>query len=172
VIGVLEDNQAREVVSEILGPEDIFGEGGAFHNAPSLQTFRSHGGCEIVHISRTVLLQEIAQSAGATLYVARALARRLQAAHDKASSLALDDVYSRVMAVLIENAHGAESEASVDIGSPMIATLVGASREMVSRVMKDLVTRGMLRRRGRNAFVADAARMREWAARRRERKRD
>lgn len=76
--------------------------------------------------------------------VLRGLVQRLRHADRKIESLALMDVYGRVARVLLDSASGHEE------GTPLIrekvsrqdlAKMVGASREMVSRVMKDLEER-------------------------------
>ena len=172
VAGLVEDSHAREVVSEVLGPPDMFGAGGVLHEAPSVQTFRSDGGCKTVFVNRAILLEQLEQNAAAALLIARALARRLQTALDKAASLALDDVYARVMTTLDENARESAGHCVVDLGSPIIATMVGASREMVSRIIKDLISRGLVQRRGRNSFAIDRSRLHAWAARRRQGRRE
>ena len=79
--------------------------------------------------------------------VMKGLVQRLRHADRKIESLALMDVYGRVARALLEFA-------SVDaLGNAVIrdkvsrqdlAKMVGASREMVSRVMKDLEERGFI----------------------------
>jgi CRP/FNR family cyclic AMP-dependent transcriptional regulator len=80
----------------------------------------------------------------------KGLVHRLRQADRKIESLALMDVYGRVAGTLLDLAAEALPDAE---GASMIrdrvsrqdvAKMVGASREMVSRVMKDLEERGFI----------------------------
>ena len=78
--------------------------------------------------------------------VMRGLVQRLRHADRKIESLALMDVYGRVARALLEFAKP-EPDGTLVIRDKVsrqdIAKMVGASREMVSRVMKDLEERGL-----------------------------
>ena len=76
--------------------------------------------------------------------------QRLRQADRKIESLALMDVYGRVARVLLESAdHDGEGLALIrdKVSRQDLAKMVGASREMVSRVMKDLEERGFIETR-------------------------
>jgi CRP/FNR family cyclic AMP-dependent transcriptional regulator len=74
------------------------------------------------------------------------LADRLRNADRKIESLALMDVYGRVAHLLLEMAEQRDGETVVirKISKQDIAKMIGASREMVSRVMKDLGVQGLI----------------------------
>ena len=85
--------------------------------------------------------------------ILRGLVQRLRYADRKIESLALLDAYGRVAMALLESAaesssceqgHGVIAER---VSRQDIAKRVGASREMVSRVMKDLEERGFIETR-------------------------
>ncbi len=79
--------------------------------------------------------------------IMRGLVQRLRHADRKIESLALMDVYGRVARALLDVAvdNGAGHLVVRDkISRQYLAKLVGASREMVSRVMKDLEERGFV----------------------------
>ena len=85
--------------------------------------------------------------------ILRGLVQRLRYADRKIESLALLDAYGRVAMALLESA--AESPPCEQghgviagrVSRQDIAKRVGASREMVSRVMKDLEERGFIETR-------------------------
>jgi CRP/FNR family cyclic AMP-dependent transcriptional regulator len=79
--------------------------------------------------------------------VIRALVKRLREADRQIESLALMDVYGRVARVLLDLSENVEGKRIVGKAPPKqeIARMIGASREMVSRVMKDLQTSGHIR---------------------------
>ena len=76
----------------------------------------------------------------------RGLAKRLRLADQKIESLALLDVYGRVARLLLESAVESEGRRIINrrITKQDIAKMIGASREMVSRVMKDLQLQGLI----------------------------
>lgn len=77
----------------------------------------------------------------------RGLVQRLRHADRKIESLALMDVYGRVARALLEFASQdgmGNLKVRDKISRQDLAKMVGASREMVSRVMKDLEERGFV----------------------------
>jgi CRP/FNR family cyclic AMP-dependent transcriptional regulator len=92
-----------------------------------------------------------------TMAVMRGLVRRLREADRKIGSLALLDVYGRVARLLLDMSENVDGEKIVTKRLPKqdIAKMIGASREMVSRVMKDLQTGGYIEMRGSNIVLRD-----------------
>ena len=94
-------------------------------------------------------LQKVEDAGAIDAAVDRALdiLERLREADRKIESLALMDVYGRVARLLLEMAEeDAEGQQVVKrkISKQDIAKMIGASREMVSRVMKDLGQQGLI----------------------------
>jgi len=81
-----------------------------------------------------------------TFYLLRSLVQRLREADRKIESLALMDVFGRVAKLLLEFSEMQEGRRIVTrkLTKQDIAKMIGASREMVSRVMKDLETSGYI----------------------------
>lgn len=80
------------------------------------------------------------------LHLIRKLIWRVRHATDQVKSLALDDVYERVTGLLLElsDMSGEQRVVRERLTQQDIAERVGASREMVSRVLKDLTLGGYL----------------------------
>ena len=78
--------------------------------------------------------------------IMRGLVRRLRHADRQIESLALLDVYGRVARTLLEMAEEVDGIKIIrnKVSRQDMAKMVGASREMVSRVMKDLEERGVI----------------------------
>ena len=89
----------------------------------------------------------------------RSVVARLREADRKIESLALMDVYGRVARLLMEHAREIDGRWIVEPGSEQISRMVGASREMVSRVLKDLREKGLIVRDKRKIVVLDRASM-------------
>lgn len=96
-------------------------------------------------ITRQALLQHIAEQPDFALELIAKVIRRARAATLTTKQLALNDVYGRLKQ-LLEAAAAVQPDGSLWIAQRMthreMAQRVGCSREMVSRVMKDLVTGG------------------------------
>jgi CRP/FNR family cyclic AMP-dependent transcriptional regulator len=80
---------------------------------------------------------------------------RMDELHRKIEGLALMGVRERVARVLLEAGQDADGEWRVALGTEQIAAMVGASREMVSRVLKGMTESGAVRRERRKLIVLD-----------------
>ena len=152
-----EDGDAREVIIAALGPNQFFGESSLFQVTPGLQAAQSQDPCEILFVPKTLLLQLLERNPAAAMFMMRTLANRLAAAQRQIASFALIDVYGRVARVILENVHVKDGEYVVELRSTVIAAMVGASREMVSRVVREMIGHGLLRRSKRKLIVLDRA---------------
>ena len=102
--------------------------------------------CELLSIARRDFKKCLAENFEMAMAVMRGLVKRLREADRKIGSLALLDVYGRVARLLLDMAENVDGEKVVTKRLPKqdIAKMIGASREMVSRVMKDLQTGGYI----------------------------
>ena len=69
------------------------------------------------------------------------------------------DVHGRVACLIMDHAREVNDNWVVDTGSEEMARMVGASREMVSRVLKEMRDSGLIRRDKRKIIVLDRASM-------------
>jgi CRP/FNR family transcriptional regulator, cyclic AMP receptor protein len=150
-----EDGDAREVIIAALGPNEFFGESSLFQTAPRLQSAQTQDACEILFVPKALLLQMLERNANAAMFMMRILANRLAAAERQIATFALVDVYGRVARLLLENARAKDGEWVVELRSTVIAAMVGASREMVSRVLREMIEHGLVRRSKRKLIVLD-----------------
>ena len=87
-----------------------------------------------------------------------ALSRRLRRADDQIGGLVLLDVPGRVARLLLDAAHeGGGDVIEKRLTHQTIAQMIGASRETVSRTMRDFQDRGLISVRGRQIAVGDRA---------------
>lgn len=163
----LDDGQGHTLLLEQLSSGELFGETCLLQNAPSLTTFEAQQRCELIFVPRKALLDCLETNAPAAIFLARTLGERLEKAQRRIASFAFDDVYTRVARILLTQGRDEAGAWYVEPGAERIASMVGASREMISRVMKDLVGRGLVRRQKRKLIVPDRARLEEWQSVRR-----
>jgi CRP/FNR family cyclic AMP-dependent transcriptional regulator len=97
-------------------------------------------------VSKEAFKAMLVQSPEVAMNVMRGLVRRLREADKKIETLALLDVYGRVARVLLDFSEDVGGERMVKNKLPRqeIAKMIGASREMVSRVMKGLEIDGYI----------------------------
>jgi len=141
----------------ILGPGEFFGEMGLIDDEPRSATVVTIEPCELLSIAKRDFKKSLADNFDMSMAVMRGLVRRLREADRKIGSLALLDVYGRVARLLLDMAENVDGEKVVTKRLPKqdIAKMIGASREMVSRVMKDLQTGGYIEMRGSTIVLRD-----------------
>jgi CRP/FNR family cyclic AMP-dependent transcriptional regulator len=153
---LLDDGEGHEIIVSVFGPNEFFGEIELMDGSPRLANFDCPQATEILQIPRKIVVDWLERDSVAAMLVLRTVTRRLADAHQKIGTLALVNVYGRVARVLLEEGHeGANGEWLVEPGAEQIAAMVGASREMVSRVVKDMINKGMVRRHKRKLIVLD-----------------
>jgi CRP/FNR family cyclic AMP-dependent transcriptional regulator len=154
---LMSDDQGREVILSILGPGEFFGEMGLLDDSPRSASVLTLEACELLTITKTDFKRSLAENFELSLMVMRGLVKRLREADQKIGSLALMDVYGRVARLLLEMAEDVNGEKVVvkKLSKQDIAKMIGASREMVSRVMKDLELGGYIEVRGRSIALRD-----------------
>ncbi|MCL2656877.1 MAG: cyclic nucleotide-binding domain-containing protein [Betaproteobacteria bacterium] len=143
---LVSDEDGREVILTMMGQGELFGEMGVIDEEPRSATVVAVAPADLVTISKADFRRILQENFEVSLHLMRNLARRLRVADRKIESLALMDVYGRVARLLLDMAaeEGGGRVVKRKISKQDIAKMIGASREMVSRVMKDLHTRGLI----------------------------
>jgi CRP/FNR family transcriptional regulator, cyclic AMP receptor protein len=154
---MMSDSDGKEVILAILGPGEFFGEMGLIDDEPRSASVVTLEPCELLSIAKRDFRRYLAENFEMCMAVMRGLVRRLREADRKIGSLALLDVYGRVSRLLLDMAETVNGEKIVTKRLPKqdIAKMIGASREMVSRVMKDLQVGGYIEMRGSNIVLRD-----------------
>lgn len=141
------DSRGREVILAMLQPGDYIGEMSLIDDEPHSATVRTEVQTDVLVLGREAFSACLPVNSSMSYNIMLGLVQRLRHADRKIESLALMDVYGRVARSLLEVAvdDGAGNLVVRDkISRQYLAKLVGASREMVSRVMKDLEERGFV----------------------------
>ena len=150
------DARGREVILATLQPGDYIGEMSLIDNEPHSATVRAEVQTDVLMLGRSEFARCMPESSSMAYAVMRVLVQRLRHSVRNIESLALMDVYGRLARVLLENAQR-DANGSLVIHDKIsrldLAKMVGASREMVTRVMKDLEQRGFVTVRLDGAMV-------------------
>ncbi|MEO7335236.1 MAG: Crp/Fnr family transcriptional regulator [Caldimonas sp.] len=149
-VKVYAGNEAgKEIVITTHGPGEYVGElalDGGMRSA-SVMTLEPTT-CSVV--TGANLRQFIAAHPDFAMHLIYKLIWRVRQATDSVKSLALQDVYGRVIRLLQESSdqQGGERVVRERLTQQDIAERVGSSREMVSRIFKDLTTGGYIESAG------------------------
>lgn len=140
------DARGREVILALLHPGDHLGEMSLIDGEPHSASVYAEVQTDVLMLGRVAFLQSLPENSSMSFSIMRGLVKRLRRADSTIESLALMDVYGRVARALLELS---EDEAGQRLirGRPSrqdLAKMVGASREMVSRVMKDFEQQGLV----------------------------
>ena len=150
------DSRGREVILATLKPGDHIGEMSLIDNEPHSATVRTEVQTDVLMLGRTEFARCLPENSSMAYAIMRGLVQRLRHADRKIESLALLDVYGRVARALLEfSVESGEGARLIreKISRHGIAKMVGASREMVSRVMKDLEERGYIQTQDNGSVV-------------------
>lgn len=140
------DSRGREVILAVLEAGDYVGEMSLIDNQSHSATVRCEVQCDMLILGRAEFARCLPENSSLSYAIMRGLVTRLRSADRQIESLALLDVYGRVARTLLDMAEDVDGEKLVrsKVSRQDMAKIVGASREMVSRVMKDLEERGVI----------------------------
>lgn len=163
---LIPDEEGHEVILTVMGPHEFFGEMGLLDDLPRSASVETLEACEMLRLSKAGFINVLKDNFELAMLIIRNLVRRMRDADRKIESLALIDVYGRVARLLIEMAQNVEGKWIVEHAPPKqeIARMIGASREMVSRVVKDLHQKGLIRAEKRRIHILDKQSMQKRAS--------
>ncbi|MFZ3323417.1 MAG: Crp/Fnr family transcriptional regulator [Usitatibacter sp.] len=140
------DEEGREIILKILGPGAFFGEMSMIDKqarSASVTTIEPSVFLVLTHVGFERCVEQAPRIANVVMQI---LAQRVREADRKIGTLALMDVYGRVASTLLELS--VYSNGKLMVGEKLsqqdLANMVGASREMVNRILKDLSDRGFI----------------------------
>lgn len=156
---VLYGDGGREVILTILKASEFFGEMALLDDLPRSANVIALEDSQVLILKREPFAEHIKKSPTTALNVMAELSRRLRRADEIIGNLATLDVYGRVAHIMIDLAKkdGVEVEEGILIRERPtqqdIASMIGTSRETVSRVLSELQRRGFVEMRGRDILL-------------------
>ncbi|RME35834.1 MAG: cAMP-activated global transcriptional regulator CRP [Gammaproteobacteria bacterium] len=154
-----EDEQGHEIVLAYLNDGDFFGEIGLFNpEAGRSALVRARTECEIAQIGYDKLMAMPTLFPDLLFAIASQLAMRLRKTSRKVGDLAFMDVAGRVARCLLDLCREPDAMTHPDgiqirITRQEIGRIVGCSREMVGRVLKDLEEKHLIEVSGKTIVV-------------------
>lgn len=155
----LSEPGGREVILAFLGPGDFLGEMALIDDEPCSASVMPTEESEFVSVNKKDFLRVLASSPSMAVNLLKAMSGRLRESNQQIESLALKDVHARVQQVLhqISEPEGSDLVVPARFTHRDIASMVGASREMVTRVLGALEQSGFVRVDGRRIALSGLA---------------
>jgi len=141
------DADGREAQLNQIGAGEYFGEV-TLDGGPRSASVMAMEECRCAVIKRAELNAFVAKNPAFALHLVQKLASRVRALTENVRSLALMDVYGRVARLLLELAEERDGRQVIEetLTQKDIASRVGCSREMISRIFTDLTAGGYVRK--------------------------
>ncbi len=153
------EDEGREIVLAYLNPGDFFGEMALFDETQN-RSARVFGrtACELAEISYERFNQISADNPDILFHLASQMASRLRRTSNKVGNLAFLDVTGRIASTLLDLAKQPDAMTHPDgmqlkITRQEIGKIVGCSREMAGRVLKNLEEHGLITAHGKTVVV-------------------
>jgi CRP/FNR family cyclic AMP-dependent transcriptional regulator len=139
------DGEGRELILSTQGPGEYFGEM-VLDQGPRSASVMTLEPSRVLPVSHVDFRALVLGNPGFAFSLIEKLIDRARSLTDNVKSLALMDVYGRVARLLLELAVEKDGIHVIEgrLTQREIASRVGASREMVSRILKDLSTGGYI----------------------------
>jgi CRP/FNR family cyclic AMP-dependent transcriptional regulator len=156
---LIEDDEGKEMIVAYLNTGDFFGEMGLFDKQDSRTAWvRAKVETEVAEISYAKF-RELTETQPDILYaLGSQMAERLRKTTQKVGDLAFVDVTGRVARTLLDLCKEPDAMTHPDgmqikITRQEIGRIVGCSREMVGRVLKNLQEQGLVDVKGKTMVV-------------------
>jgi CRP/FNR family cyclic AMP-dependent transcriptional regulator len=139
------DDKGKEIVLNEAGPGEYFGEL-MLDEGPRSASVMTLEPTRFLVVPKEDLKDFVARSPEFALHLIRKLIRRVRALTNDVKSLALMDVYGRVARMLLDLAEERDGTLVIESRPTQqeMANRVGASREMVNKILKDLAEGGYI----------------------------
>jgi CRP/FNR family cyclic AMP-dependent transcriptional regulator len=144
-------SQGHSLTLRTVEPGEVLGLSSVVSDCPYMATAETVSACQVSFIPRLEFLQFLRSSSDVSIRVAKHLSMELHQAWRQSRMVALaPDTHAKLAQFLIDQAekHGQTTGDGLRIALHMtheeIAKNIGASRESVSRILKDLRNRGVI----------------------------
>ena len=141
------DSRGREVILAVLESGDYVGEMSLIDNEPHSATVRAEVQTDMLVLARQDFARCLPENSSLSYAILRGLVQAAAQRRPADRIAGAADVYGRVARTLLDMAEETPEGVKIirhKVSRQDMAKVVGASREMVSRVMKDLEDRGVI----------------------------
>jgi CRP/FNR family cyclic AMP-dependent transcriptional regulator len=142
IVGV----NGREILLDFLEPTAAFGELSLLDGQPRSASVMTVEACRLAILPRQHFLDCLEKHPAIAIVLLKTLVQRSRGLVERIGDLALLDVYGRVSNILCSRASKDTEDGcpTLSITHQELANLVGASREMITRILNDLKKGGFI----------------------------
>jgi CRP/FNR family cyclic AMP-dependent transcriptional regulator len=142
----LNDENGKEAIINYQEAGEYFGELSLIDESTRSASIMTTEKCTLAVITKQAFHQIMQDNPAIAIHLLKDLVHRIRTLTDEVKSLALSDVYGRLSKTLLGMAQERDGEwvISEPFTQQELANRIGASREMVCRIIKDLVKGGYL----------------------------
>lgn len=144
VSAYLTNDEGRQVNLNYMQEGDYFGELSLLDGQPRSASVITLSDCEVLMLPKASVHELMREYPDFALMMITELTRRVRELTDSVKDLALLDVYGRVSSTLEKLCDSDKRIHNPKVTHQDIANMVGSSREMVSRIMKQLLIGGYI----------------------------
>lgn len=150
----LDDEQGKEVILSKMEEGESFGELSLLSESSRSANVVTRTPCTLATISKPVFMDLIMQNPLIAYNIMQSLIQRIHTLTENVSGLALLDVYGRLVKILYKDAIEKDGKLTTErLTHQDIANMIGSSREMVSKILKDLKTGGYINLNGKSIII-------------------
>lgn len=159
--------QGAEKVIEIVGPGHSFGEALMFMEKPYIIYAQTLVDSLLLHVSRTVVFEELERDPRFARKMLAGLSRRLHGLINDVESYSLRSGTQRVVGYLSrQDEEGSEQQARYSVMLPtskaVVASRLNLTPEHFSRILHELTEAGLIGVTGREIVILDSERLRAY----------
>jgi CRP/FNR family cyclic AMP-dependent transcriptional regulator len=142
----LSDENGKEAILSTQGPGEYFGELALFDDTPRSASVAATEPCTLMVLQKSVVQEAVRSDPDIALKLLKGMAGRVRRLTENVRTLALLDVFGRLVRVLEDLAVERDGVRVIEPRPTQqeIASRIGASREMVSRILTDLARGGYI----------------------------
>ena len=150
----LHNEKGKEIIINTLTDSDSFGELAPLGGIPRQASIITTEPSVMAVISRQLFVDALLTKPEISMRIMDKLIALIQDLTEEVSSLALEDVYNRVVRVLHKHSETVDGKLVTEkLTQQDIALRVGATREMVHRILKELKTGGYISIEGKQITI-------------------
>jgi CRP/FNR family transcriptional regulator, dissimilatory nitrate respiration regulator len=156
--------QGNEKIIEIVGPGHSFGEALMFMERPYILNAHALGDTLLLHISKAAVFDELEHNPAFARRMLAGMSRRVHSLISDVESYSLRSGSQRIVGYLLNAQPPGEMRVLLSASKKLIASRLNLTPEYFSRVLHELVSRGMIALRGREVTILDQDGLRAFAA--------
>ncbi len=151
----LNDDAGKEVILNYQAAGEYFGEMALLDDQPRSASVQTVEPSELAILPKADFVQCIGEHPNIAMVIIQHLSGRMRVLTDKVKSLALLDVYGRVKQTLLDLSEQQDGLRVVSqrLTQQELANIIGASREMVTRILKDLTKGGYIETNNKKIII-------------------